>query len=260
MKIIIVAFDALDYYYVKRYDIASLKQEINGHIGLFGYRRGGGNPDYLTDEILASFITGTVPDVHGVKFPIDLKYSLKGKMKTIFDLCDSVAVDVPSWNRHPEHVKFQTRVGWFLGHEEHRTRIGMDSDEYWEKVMYERVNLEPDIYRHLDEQKKPRIMEALAQDAQLTMIYFWFSDILGHVIKGGTRLERIYNVADDVFQYIKLFGGEDTLYMLMSDHGMNHGIHDPDGAIWSLSKPLLRHDDIVEIEEWFPKIEEWLNV
>lgn len=251
MKTTIIIFDGLDYYKVMKNRCFSLQQSVCGRTSLEGHLAGGGHPDCVTDEIFATFLTGTVPDVHGVKLPIDLNFSLSGKTKTILDLCDSVAVDLPSWNRHPQQHIFQVRLG----------RLLTEEGDY---VMNpEHRNLVEIVYSHLYKEKWDRIRVGLNEDKSLTILYFWFTDIAGHLIKGGQDLRDVYTTTTYIFNTIRGLEDDedaDTLYMVMSDHGMEKGHHRPDGAFWSLSKPLLDADCIPKMEDWYWIIEEWLNV
>ena len=258
MKVIIIAFDALDHVLVEQYMMNGLKQDVCGTINLDAYFKGGGMLDCVTDEIFATFITGQVPDIHNWKHPINLKDSLQGKIKTIFDLTDSVAIDVPSWNRNWEHYLFQNRVGWYLGRETHREAIGMDYDEYWDKVQYEKDNLVCDLYKYHQKDKNARIKKAISVDCKpLSMIYFWFTDIQGHIHKKPSK--DMYQYASDMLEVIKVMGGDDALYIVMSDHGMIEGHHRPEG-FWSISKPLLRQGADISIIDWYSKIEKWLKL
>jgi len=254
---VIVAFDALDHVLVDKFMMDGLKQAQNGVIDLTQHYRGGGLLDTITDEVFATFITGMVPDEHGVKLPIDMGFTLSGNHPTIFNLTDSVAVDVPSWNRNHQHFLFQNRVGWYLGKEKHREAINMDSKEYWGKVENEKNTLVPDLYNYIEEEKLERIKEALQQNKSLTMIYFWFTDIQGHVQKHPPK--SMYDTALMLFRLIKSYGGDDTLYIIMSDHGMIEGHHRTEG-FWSLSKPLLEDNGYIDMTEWYSKIQEWLEL
>lgn len=250
MKTIIIIFDGLDYYKVMEYQEFNLQQAVYGRTSLEGYLKGGGHPDCVTDEIFATFLTGTVPDVHGVKLPIDLNFSLNGNQKTILDLCDSVAVDLPSWNRHPQQHIFQVRLGRLLTAEgdyvmnpNHKSLIKI-------------------VYSHTYKEKWARIRVGLRENKPLTILYFWFTDIIGHLIKGGQDLRDLYTMTTSLFNTIRGLedAGRDALYMVMSDHGMESGHHRPDGAFWSLSKPLLDADYIPKMEDWYKIIEGWINV
>lgn len=240
MQIIIIAFDGLDKFLVEKFNCEALKQSVYGTTILENWTEKGGHPDYLTDEIFATFITGQIPHVHKVQIPIALDLTLEGKIPTIFDLCDSVAVDVPSWNRNPDQSPFQTRVGQVL----------QGDGDIWK--------LRDDSYRYLTD-KLIKTMDTLVDDRPLTMIYFWFTDIIGHVTKGGPPLEFMYEVAERVFRFIKTLT-KDELVMVMSDHGMFEANHRPEGAFWSLSKPLLENNQKVLIEDWYNILKKWLNV
>lgn len=240
MKIVILAFDGIDYFLIHEYVMDGLKQAVCGTTSLKNHMEGGGHKDYITDEIFATFITGTVPDVHKVKLPIDLGFTLNGLRPTIFNLCDSTAIDVPGWNRHPDHSRFQTRVGKAINGKTE-------------------VRLRKHMYRYLETEKLPRIMDAFETQSQLTMVYFWFTDIVGHITKGVFPLIEMYKAVERITGLIKDLIDNDTLLMIMSDHGMYQAHHRPEGAFWSLSKSLLNPTDIPEMDEWYDIIKIWLE-
>lgn len=103
-----------------------------------------------------------------------------------------------------------------------------------------------------------RIQGALKEKKQLTMLYFWFTDIVGHVTRDKPSLNNMYKMVANIFTIIKHLGGDESLYMVMSDHGMTRGHHNPEGAFWSLSKPLLEQDIIISVENWYKLIEKWM--
>ncbi len=70
----------------------------------------------------------------------------------------------------------------------------------------------------------------------------------------------MYEICEMIFRMLKRkIEGDDTLIMVMSDHGMFEGHHRPEGAFWSLSKPLLEEGSIITMEDWYGIIKEWHN-
>ena len=109
-----MSFDGLDSDLVERY-IPELKQVVSGTTSLKRYKEQGGKPGGATNECFGQFISGK--PLYEIKelIPFDHKSSLHGQVKTIFDLTDSIAVDVPSWNWHPKHKAFHKRTFWAFG-------------------------------------------------------------------------------------------------------------------------------------------------
>jgi hypothetical protein len=249
-RIVVLAFDGLDYGIVQS-KCPELNQKIHGRTSLDNHIVGGGSPRPFTMEVFATLLTGTTPDVHGVKEKFNHKLTLKGKQKTIFDLTDSVAVDVPAYNTHPILRKFHGRCDWAFGYEAFRKKVGLSEEEYWGKVVVHRDALEKDLYDYLYTVKMDRIRAALSQKKNLTMIYFWFSDIIGHLgfKENDERIDRMYVHVKSVFNKIKEMLGDEVL-IVMSDHGLMRGRHRPNEAYWSMSHQLMRGNQNPQMEEW----------
>lgn len=254
-KLVILAFDGIDYFSIKtRYP--ALLQQVHGRTSLKNHVEAGGEAGGATNEVFATLITGQTMDVHGVQIPFDYTLSLKNKMKTIFDLTDSVVVDVPTYNTHPDMKRFHKRCNWTHGSEAFRQLVQMDEKEYRSRIKQERDKLETDLYDYLYTIKLDRIKHALNEEKTLTMIYFWFTDLIGHMGEPN-RLERMYGNVANVIEMIKSRMGS-SLLLVMSDHGMHRGDHRSDGAFWSLSKNIMQTNYVPEMEEWYDIIERWV--
>ena len=135
--------------------------------------------------------------MHHIIFPLSLKVicGIPGnKIDTIFDFEPSLAVDVPTWNRHPYHGMFQKRVGTFFGKSGHRISLKMEEDDYWRRVCHEREYLRTEVYRYLKDDKIPRVYHEFNKyQSPVSMAYFWFSDILGHITPNGYLLKDLYH-------------------------------------------------------------------
>lgn len=255
-KLVILAFDGMDYFIIKE-KYPPLLQLAYGRTSLENHIKAGGESGGATNEVFATFITGQTMNVHGVKIPFDYGLSLKGKIKTIFELTNSVAIDVPIYNTHPDMTRFHRRCNWTHGSESFRKQMKMMEEEYRRKVSIERDRLERDLYDYLYTLKFDRIKQAISEKKQLTMIYFWFTDLIGHMGEPN-RLERMYENVVNVVKMIKAQIG-DSLLLIMSDHGMHRGDHRPNGAFWSLSKNIMQTNYVPEMEEWYNIIERWIT-
>ena len=116
----------------------------------------------------------------------------------------------------------------------------------------ERDALERDIYDYLYTVKMDRIKEALAQEKNLTMIYFWFPDLIGHMglKENAERLNRAYDHVKNIFESIRKDIG-DSVLIVLSDHGLNKGGHRMNEAYWSMNHYLMRGNQRPQMEEWF---------
>lgn len=244
MRIVILAFDGLDYQYLQRLNVRSLLQKTNGNIDLTKYRNEGGLPGGSTPEVFGCFLTGRgVQEIKPyISGPLATNSMIiRDKLPTIFDLTDFIAVDVPMWDWGKE----QRAHGYSIW----KAKVNREEREHL-KV----------LYSLLWEEKLEMVIEAVRQKKPLTMCYFWFTDHVGHMFKGQREQEMSIIIAGHVARIIKGVGGPDALYLFMSDHGNKNGGHDIKGAFWSLSHPLLKQKRVVPIESWYGLIEEWLNL
>ena len=255
-RLVILAFDGIDYFVIKeKYPL--LCQLVYGRTSLKNHVAAGGAKGGATNELFATFITGKTVDVHGVTIPFDHTLSLKNKMKTIFDLTDSIAVDVPTYNTHPDLKRLHPRCNWTHGSETYRKLVKMNKEEYRTRINQEREALEKDLYEYLYTLKFDRIKHALNEKKTLTMIYFWFTDMIGHMGEPN-RLDRMYAHVANTIEMIKA-RTEGALLLVMSDHGMYRGNHREEGAFWSLSKNIMSPNHVPRIEEWYNIIERWVT-
>ena len=255
MRVLILAYDGLEYELVMKWKLKNIMQKR------YGKYRSAISPRYgkpHTPSAWTTIITGKPPEEHGIddwwsfgkvldwirykpplkwikgkrlflrKLGIELKPKIVGREhirhKTIFDLtAPSIAVNVPAWNEPTEP------------HEEYAEALKKSVNEYlrvvwkWHK---KRVN---------------NFWDSFHKDWKLLMAWFDLVDIIGHVCiakctrelwKGYIALDKL---AKDVSQKIQ----EDTLLLIISDHGMKPT---PDGTgdhsrhgFWSINKDL----------EWF---------
>lgn len=241
-RIVILAFDGLDRDEAESYRANEILQIQHGKLSIEKLLSEGGRPGGATNEVFGGFLTGSpLQDYVNLVSPFGHFKTLKGKMKTIFDLCDSVAVDVPCWNWN-EMYQYLTR-------QFHIVLVDKNL----------KLPRKTEIYNYLMTKKYDTIMEVIEAKIPLTMIYFWFPDLIGHMYKGGFPIEEVYAYASWFTKQIKMAThGDDVLYLIMSDHGSKNGTHDENGGLWSLSEPLLDRN-IIEVHEWYGLIEDWVK-
>ena len=253
-RLVIIAFDGCDSDLVEQH-IPSLKQAVSGTTSLERYKAQGGKPGGATNECFGQFISGK--PIYEIKdlIPFDHRSSLHGHVKTIFDFTDSIAVDVPSWNWHPKHREFHKRTFWAFGWETVRKKVKMGRLQFEEKVKTERRSLTEDLISYLWGEKMNRVRAALAQGSSLTMLYFWFTDLMGHMY---VDMSRAYVHVLNVFREIRRLLPPDTIILVMGDHGLQNRHHKKETAFWSLSHPLLPDGHVPELDEWYGLIEKWI--
>jgi len=271
-RVFILAIDGLEHDLVVLWGLKNLMQKVYGKFAVSrSYYHKDENVPY-TPIIWASFITSLPPEEHGVhsiftygrflnvirKMPIIKQ--IKGKRKilwrmglkprlvdkrdlakeTLFDrVTPSVAIDVPVYN---EPTDVNVRLG--------QTLMSKGLREYVRGV-----------WKVYDERKR-RVFENLDGDWKLFMSYFKIADLLGHVYiaKRLKSLQEVYLTLDELANEIKGKIPDDTIFLVVSDHGMepqpdgtgNHSSH----AFYSVNiETNWRPSDIID---FYPKIMEWV--
>jgi len=247
MKVCIVSFDGLEYTLVEKFGIKNLKQTEYGMIDLQPYFEGGGGQwksvgkgekvkMALTDEVYATFITGRTPDEHGVTTQREEVNPILVFDKThLFHLPRSMAIDVPMINCGTTREIHRQSLKKYL-----QGQLSLDE-------------LETELYGYVRSVQELFSVMGFA-DKDLSMIYFWFSDLLGHAyIDNIDELEQMYLVCNAVVDRIFTLS-PNSLHLIVSDHGMLHGEHTPYG-FYSVNKKLGL--GTVKITEWFNLIRGW---
>lgn len=237
MKICIIAIDGLEYNLVKSWRLKGLQQEVFGYVDVSDMKT------LLTPIIWASFITGVPPSVHGIKswwgvssnsslnslfywirynFPLIKNLSqwrlrkiaslfgvsvrppqkndlTKKGLQTIFDFAEKpVVIDVPSYNESAD-VRSRYSKAMDGGIKEYEKEI-------W-TVHKERI---------------AKIMHKLDTDFDLFMAWIDLGDQMGHLWMGKNKAKMLktYISLESLVQRIKEELSEDTLCLIVSDHGM----------------------------------------
>ena len=266
-KVVILAYDALDPFLVRRFRLPHLRQE---HCGIVDNRS---FPLLSTPIIWASFITGLPPRLHGVgkskkwKVPVlerllpllekaprvsDMLAVLKARLgvfsymekpydkehyrekgiKTIFDYAENpFCFDVPSYNQSEVALRLRGCMMKVL-------------DGKMEAADYERLLRR---YHHL---KARLLLKAVASgEHDLVMVHFELSDAMGHLfISNHLKMLNVYTLLDRLARRVREMLPPGGLLLIVSDHGMRpfqvykghkgrFGDHSPFG-FWSANLPL----------------------
>jgi len=249
MRVVIISFDALEYTLVEKYDCANIKQLEYGKIDLEPYfanrpaGRGGEEP--LTPEVYATFITGIVPKRPEFSHYNKFYPHLDKKFMTFFQSAKNpYAMDVPSYSTKSWIDKL-TGLSIF--------------ERYWRKEI-SLQRMEKEYYKYMCiKASYADLIDLLGYD--LILYYFKESDKLSHLYprfdQYRDKFKRLYRFLDKITENIvKVFSDEQTLLIVMSDHGIQRwGAHSNYG-FWSSNKPLGRGDSI-KITDWFDLVREW---
>jgi len=267
-RIVILGFDALEYSIVENGGYPNLKQMEYGKVELNMY-------PINTEMIWASFITGEKPEKHGVQAEmrgsrliietlkkLSAKLRLQKKMTvfgrrilntlriahkqvytkeklripTIFDYVDrSAALSIPAYNEWPDVIALRKMIYYALG------------NPIKEKDLVKRA-------WEIFELKKRKTLELLKEDWDLFMVHFYIADIVQHVwyYKKDYILD-LYEKLDETAMKIKAEIPEDSLILIVSDHGMLNGLH-TSYAFYSCNQKLnLRNPKITDFADLIRK-------
>lgn len=255
-RFLILGYDALEYDLVERYDFRQLKQEEYGKVEI--------NTGFLsTPTIWTSFITGLLPRVHGVvgfnwkemdklkrlscllqlnkiverssflskkmarihpflnptykgSFPI-----IRGNLPTIFDYAEKpVDVSVPCYSNMSKYEAMRPLLTQVIG------------NPVAEKKALKRIW---EVFR----EKNKECLTKLTRDWDLFMVHFWLADFVQHL--RWYREEEIKELYLELEETTRLFkeriNEEETLILIISDHGQKKGLHTPYG-FYSCNKRL----------------------
>ncbi|MFX0137514.1 MAG: alkaline phosphatase family protein [Candidatus Hodarchaeota archaeon] len=259
MKILILAYDGLDFNLIIKYKLKNILQKINGQISVSNFEH------LLTPVIWCTFITGELPEKHGVKgwwtvssdskvdllfywiwsryrsnkvlsraklrrilnfFGIkimrpDLNFLKRKGLTTIFDLAQKpIALDVPSYN---ERMEIRERYSQAI-----EKGLTWYENEIWN------IHLE----------RKERLFNELDSDWDLLMAWFDVADLIQHLYLGRSskKIFKVYFELDKLTHEILKYSTNDTIILIISDHGMklsrtSEPVH-REMAFYSLNKEL----------------------
>ncbi len=282
MKVFILALDGLEYDLVVKWRLKNLLQRTYGKLRVgeeyWTWTSGFGRP--YSPLVWTSFITGAKPRAHGItgfwtyrskpiewirKLPLIAKFRGKRaflsrfgvkpqlqqkrdlKVRTMFDVIQpSFAIDVLGYNPEMEIRAKQFRC--------------RNVEDYMKTARTGFLEL------------RKKMFDLLEEPWKLFMFYVHYTDAAGHCWPFG-RLKLVYQLMDLLTTEIKDRLEEDTIFLIISDHGIEttdrligqskdlkgapkhcHSMH----AFYSLSfetswKPK-------DITDFYPKILQWSNM
>lgn len=229
MRVFVLALDGLEYSLVTKWKLRNLLQVTHGEFEIseeyWTWIDGFGRP--YSPLVWSSFITGARPSVHGItgfwtyrnrsielirNLPFISRFRGKRaflsrlgiapqlqkkedlKIRTIFDVVrPSIGIDVLGYNPEKE-----MRVRQF------RCR---NADEFMEVAKNNFLEL------------KQRMFDEIQKSWKLFMFYVHYTDAAGHCWSFG-RLRFVYQLMDLLTVEIKDKLDEDTIFLIVSDHGI----------------------------------------
>jgi len=267
----ILALDALEYELVEEFNLENIKQLEYGKIDISNFK------DLATPVIWASFISGLPPEEHGLDIKaiphwrssvidklrqLSIKIGLdcikgKGRLleligfehrpfyeemitdfrisqtETFFDIIPNAkALSVPPYQ---EWIDPKTQL--FL-------RQAIDNEE-------KLGAFEEHVLQIFERKRKKGLKTIKEGDWNLFMTHFMLTDLLGHIYAGNkTKMFGVYIKAEQLVEEVKELIGDETLLLIVSDHGMkpigkgtfgehsDHGFYSSNFPL-SLEKPKM---------------------
>ncbi|PSG98643.1 MAG: hypothetical protein BRC29_00770 [Nanohaloarchaea archaeon SW_7_43_1] len=273
-RVIIIAFDGLDYQKIRKYDCENVMQEEFGKISLE-------NMPLTTGPLWSSFITGMHPEEHGVQKTMnwtnqkvqkfenlmgDLPFTdfWKGIRWTIFRNLGSLNAGVVGAYR--ENLEVNETIFEDIEPSISLNVPGQDINTALSTIIISRAlgkdaPLPKDVMeRDIDAEhlkRKEETFEALKdENFALLMSHFHKSDFMQHLYGFSEEKEReLYRVFDKLAGEIKEYASDDDLLIFCSDHGLEDGGH-RDQAFYSLNHELgLENPHITEFRDILKSIE-----
>lgn len=255
-RLIVIAFDGLDYQKIQKYNCENVIQEEFGRISLEGI-------SLTTGPLWSSFITGEFPEEHGVqktmnwtdqrvqKFEnfmekIPFSDTWKGIRWTIFRNLDSLNTEVVGAYRENLEVEstifddFEPSVSLNVPGQDINTAL---STIIISRALGKDAPLPKDVMeRDIDAEhlkRKEETFEALGDgNFAFLMSHFHKSDFMQHLYGFSEEKEKeIYEEFDDLAKKIMEYTDEDDLVIFCSDHGLEDGGH-RDQAFYSANHEL----------------------
>jgi len=107
--------------------------------------------------------------------------------------------------------------------------------------------------------RKKVVLSNISKDWDLFMAWFDLADCIGHLYMGRSILKilKAYLELDRLATNLKTMVGDDTLFIIVSDHGMMPGGKHSDRAFYSFSNDIARRPN--KIEDFYLLIIDLLN-
>ncbi|MFQ6010470.1 MAG: hypothetical protein ACE5J7_05140 [Candidatus Aenigmatarchaeota archaeon] len=214
--IVILAFDGLEYEYVKRFGCKNLMQESFGKTDISDFT------EPRTIVIWSSFLSGRNTEKEILSMENFWDFRLKPEETFFSGFNNFVAIDVPGFTFVREnHAKERQGLKDFF---EKKMTV-----EEFDKIAFEN-----------HKKTKKEFFDALDKGYEIVMGYFGLADVIGHLSFGvESKMKIIYTELDEIARTVN--ERADIRVLIISDHGMKavgrFGDHSNYG-FWSLNNKV----------------------
>ena len=263
-RVCILALDGLEYDLVEEFDLENIKQVEYGKTDVSMFK-------VVTTPVLwASFITGLPEEKHGLDIGA-IPHWEKPYIETLRRLSIKMKLDrIKGKGRILEKLGFAHRAFYEMAVKDFRSRnlktlfsvipnseaLSVPPYQKWidqETQLLlreafdkkEKASVFEEHMWNIFEQKREKCIKIIQEgDWNLFMTHFMATDLLGHLFAGNpTKMFGVYIKAEQLVEDVKNLIGDETLLLIVSDHGMKtfgkgiYGEHS-DHGFYSSNIPL----------------------
>ena len=158
---------------------------------------------------------------------------------TIFDLVPkTIAISVPAYNEPEIYLEIRRETVEAIGDR------------------YKTLALLLKVWKLFNIEYEETLWK-LKTDWNLFMVHFFVTDTIGHLYwNNPERIKKCYRLIDRKIKYLKESVDDETLVLIVSDHGLKKGLHTPKG-FWSTNIDLnLKNPKITDFYNIIKKVVE----
>lgn len=206
-------------------------------------------PDSVQSKVGAWLLNNTDTDV----FRTPASYYARRSIPTLFDDVESLAIGVPNYVVDPDDEDFEHQLRRHIGEYmdfdpgvEH-SHVADDRHEFYERCL-EMVMI-----------RIARVRRGLrSHDYELVFGYTSGIDLVGHVAFDAPSLQRrAYEEADTFVGELRRDLDEDDELLIVSDHGLQEGVHTEEAMVASTVPTIV--DSIDGVEDVYETVRERLE-
>lgn len=262
MSVLVVAFDGLDYNLIQNFSCSSLQQAEFGTID-----NETGIHTRVTGELFASFITGELPEKHGIRglkkwtnpglapyMEHIERFRYSGLLVSVLKSIRRLELEKRTY--HQDDLPIPSLF------EKIPKSQDIEVPAYTKQTLHDRIWTGLSLYNDLNlcdrdskaefEYRKKRLFEELHEPHDFLMCHFIRPDTVQHITTDMDDLEELYGEMDSLSEEILNSNHNYDTVIFMSDHGIPEGDEHNTRAFYSSNRELF--DDTPHITDFHDKI------
>lgn len=236
MRVIILAYDGLEYDLVEKFNLENLKQKEYGKTDISDFKVTS-TPilwgSFLTGERITKYLKRDLIKNRVISFIYysleELRRRLKLDRTSLGDIITNVIQKVDSYRSNFWKLNIPVETTFLSSFNKVEIidvpLLNNKSEKVYElaEVLNERISereWEQRIWKQY-QRKKKKLLHSLNNKNDLLMIWICISDVFGHLFRGDlSKMFEVYQELDELTKEVKLNAPEDTWILIVSDHGM----------------------------------------